>query len=440
MSAGITYGSAKAILATICENGIDPDDSRVQNRTDEAQKEILDSILPVNSMMTVDITASGTTLLLPQEMENALFIEILGGATVNNQTDTTFGWFDIVNQFAYIDPSEAHDLPLVDQFLQPDPNDSTILRRQYDFPGLTPNAMVRVTGAKRWLPIDGDETYLIVQNVPALKEMIQAIEYAENNDPQNADAFRQRCLQRLQAEVKKHLLDPVNAVKRKAAYEADMVNYGVNTFGWTRARLAFELNGGLSLGKSELSRVLEQSEMRLLDKGQWIGTLQEYEATVEGGIILAPKEVETIIAVSFDGQPISLKNIFFRYHKNGGRHFFHCAPELRDEGEIVYPDGTRRRQYRLYASKTEEKTIRFVGKIRWQKKQPTDNMIIKNFEAMRQMCAAILFQKAEKYQEATAAEQMAIQEVDKQLSEYLSGQMLTAPIDWGYHQHRHGLL
>jgi len=450
-SGGITYGAAKAMLAQIVENGIDPSDPRVQTATDFAQKEILDSLIPVNGMMTVDVVASGTTLLLPKEMENALFVEILGGSTVNNQSDTTFGWFDVVNQFAYVSPEEAHDLPLVDQFLQPDPNDATILRRQYDFPGLTPNATVRVTGAKRWLPIVDDSTYLIVQNVPALKEMIQAIEYAENNDPDNADKFRQHCLQRLQSEVKKHLLDPVNSIKRKAAYEADMVNYPKDSFGWTRARLAFELPGGLSLGKSELSRVLEQAEMRVMDKMQAVGTLQEYTAQVSDGMILCPKEVETIIATDFGCASVDVKNIFndYRRHHRGAvsNWFVGLVPELIDEEEIYYPTtGDRRRQYRLReglyrASDTKPiRTMRFIAKLRWVKKAPTDPMTVKNFEGIRQMCQAILFQKAEKYQEAVGSEQMALQEFDKQLSEYLSGQQLTAPTDFNFGNRYHGLL
>jgi hypothetical protein len=439
MSAGITFGAARPMIATVVDNGISADDSRVQYRTDESQKEILDTLLPVNSMMTVDVVASGTTILLPKEMDNAIFVEVLGGASVNNQTDVAFGWYNIVNQFTFVDPSEAHDLPLVDQFLQPDPGDATILRRQYDFPGLTPNSTVRVTGAKRWLPIENDGTYLIVQNVPAIKEMIQAIEYAENNDPQNADLFRKRCLERLQSEVKKHQLDPINSLKRKAVYEADMVNYGVNTFGWTLARLAFELNGGLSMGKSELSRILEQSEMRIMDKIQAIGTLQEYDATVTGGLILAPKEVETIIATSFGCEPLNIKNIFARYHKNG-RYWGGCAAELRDEGEITYANGDRRRQYRLNESSTQSCTLRFVGKLRWLKKNPSDPMIVKNFEGIRLMCTAILNQKAEKWQEANVAEQMAVAEVDKQISEYLSGQILTAPTNFGFGRSHHGLL
>ena len=237
MAGGITFGIAKPQLATVTENGVDQNDPRVQLRTDEAQQRILNLIIPVNGMITADVQSSGTTLLLPKEMENAIEVEVLNNAPVNGQTDVTQGYFDIVNQFAYVDPSMAHDNPLVDQFLQPDPNDSTVLRRQYDYPGLSPNSTVRVTGAKRWQPIENDNTFLLVQNIPALKLMIQAIESEENNDHQGAEAFQKRCLETLEAEIKKHLLDPSNSMRRKANYESDLETYNPQTFGWTRARL-----------------------------------------------------------------------------------------------------------------------------------------------------------------------------------------------------------
>src|SRR5690242_2371088 len=160
MSAGgISFGSARAMLATVIENGVPSDDPRVQVRTDEAQSEILNTMIPVNGMQTVDIIANGTTILLPKEMEAAYEVEVLNNATVNNQTDVTQGWA-MVNQFTYLDPDSSHDNPLVDLFLVPD-TDPTILRRKYDYPGLSPGATVRVTGPKRWLPIANDSTYLI---------------------------------------------------------------------------------------------------------------------------------------------------------------------------------------------------------------------------------------------------------------------------------------
>jgi hypothetical protein len=439
MAGGITYAVAKPVLATVTENGVDPSDPRVLQRTNEAIQRILGfDFITVGGMLTVDVTASGTTLLLPKELENAIEVEVLGGATVNNQTDVTQGWV-MVNQFAYIDPSAAHDNPLVDQFFVPDPNDSTILRHQYDYPGLQPNATVRVTGAKRFVPITQDSDYLIVQNVLAIKYMIQAIESDERNDHQGADAFEKKCVSTLQAEVKKYQADPTNSLKRKADYDADLVNYKKDTFGYTRARLAFELPNALSMGKSELTRLLEQAEMGLMDKIQAIGTIQEYEAQVTSDLsILCPKEVEAIIATKYCGQPLTIKNMFFNYLKHGHRWWSGvCLTELRDEGEIRDSDGDLRRQYRLVGGDaTTAHTFKFIAALRWVKKSPTDYMTIRNFEALRLKCSSILHQKAERYQEAIADEQMAIDQLDKEIRRFLGGQLIVPSTDYGIWSHR----
>lgn len=438
---GLTFGATKAQLATVVENGVCDDDPRVLIRTNEATSAILNEIIPVNAMLTADVLAVGTTLLLPKEFENAIEVEVQGAGQVNSSDDQKQGWYDIVNHFAYVDPNAQQDSPLVDEYLQPDPVTPTILRRQYDFPGLTPNATVRVTGAKRYVPITADGDYLIVQNVLALKYMIQSIERAENNDLQGSEIFRKKCLDLLTAEVKKHQLDPRNSLKRRAGYEADLASFSQDTFGWTRARLAFELPGGLSIGKSELSRLLDMAEMRLISRGQWVGTLQEYTASVVDGHILAPLMVQTIVAIDLCCQPIDVRNVFAEYQKNGTGKSCGCHPSLIDEGEVQYPNGDRRRQYRL-KSTTQAHEISFVGKLRWIKKDPEDFMTIKNFEALRLMCQAIQDQKAERWNEAQIAEASSIREVERELSEYLAGQMITAPVNFGndYPQRWRGIL
>lgn len=441
MSAGgITFGVAAPTLALVTENGVCTDDVRVMRRTNEATQAILNVMIPVNGMATYDVVADGTTLLLPAELENAISYEVQGMGTVNESSDVKVGSYNIVNQFTFVDPAAQLDSQLVDEFLQPDPGDPTILRRQYDFPGLTPNATVRVTGAKRYIPITSNNDYLIVQNVLALKYMIQAIEHAENNDRANAEAFKKDCFDLLTAEVKKHQLDPRQSMKRIAAYEADLVDYPQDTFGWTRARLALELPNGMNLGKSDLTRLLEMAEMRLISRGQWVGTLQEYTASVVDGHILAPLMVQTIIAIDLCGQPIDVRNIFAEYQKNGTGKSCGCHPSLIDEGEAIYPNGDRRRQYRLKSS-TQAHEISFVAKLRWVKKEPTDFLVIKNFEALRLMCQAIQDQKAERWQEAGAAEANSIREVERELSEYLSGQIITAPVNFGNeYPRRYGVL
>lgn len=439
MSAGgITYGSAKSILATVAENGLSPNDPRVLIRVNEAIASILNECIPVNSMLTADVQADGTELFLPKEFEAAYEVKVLGDATeVYGDNDIQRGWFNIVNNFAYVSPDMVMDLELVDLFLQPDPNDASILRRKYDFPGLTPNAIVRVTGPKRYLPITQDNDYLIVQNLLAIKDMMQAIWKRENNDPQGAEIMHKACIDRLHAEIKKHLLDPTNNVRRVAEYDADLANYSTGTFGYTRARLAFELQGGLTMGKTDLTRLLEQAEMTLMNAGQWVGMLQEFTATVDGPTLLAPKEVEAIVAIEDSrtcSHPMLIKNLYARYQNHGHGWWVGCVPELLDEGEVFYPaTGDRRRQYRLSGAVRDELTsdIRFIGLLRWVKKVPTDPMVIKNFEALRLACMSIMESKQGQIDESVKSKQLAIAELDRELNQYLSGQLILAATNFG---------
>lgn len=423
MSAGgLTFGTVKALLAPAVANGIDPNSSRVLLATNSATKALMDEIIAVNGMATYDVVADGTTLLLPKELENAIEVEVLGMGTVNSNSDVKQGFYTLVNNFTYVDPAMHHDNPLVDQFLQPDPSDPTILRRQYDFPGLTPNSTVRVTGKKRYVPITGDNDYLIIQNPEALKSMIVSQERKYRaNDPDGAAKYKADAIQILQAEVKQHLLDPNNSLKRKAAYEADLVNYSQGKMAWVRARLALEIQGALNQGKSELTRILESAERRLMDKGTWKGCLRTYEATVTGGSIYFPAEVQTVLAIDVCGNPIDIRSTFYDYAENGPGLACQCSAILVDQGEDRFTNGDVRRLYKLSGSSTTSTIINIVAKLRWIRKDPDDYMTIQNFEALRLMCMAIIDERNEQWDNALKNQLSAIGTLQDELNDYLRG-------------------
>lgn len=263
---GLQWSDVKADIATVVANGQCGDDSRVIMRANEATKILIDEGIWVNAMATYDVIAVGTELLLPKQLENAIEVEVLNDAQVRNQLDVTQGW-QLVSNFSYVSPESAHDNPLVDLFLHPDPQDSTILRRKYDYPGLQAGATVRVTGAKRFVPITSDDDYLIIQNIPALKQEILAREYLERGSQYAADAkaYHEMAVAALQAEVKKHMLDPTNSLKRKASYQKDLTDFAEGTLGRTRARLALELPGLQNKGKSDITYLVNRAVQMLVD-------------------------------------------------------------------------------------------------------------------------------------------------------------------------------
>lgn len=426
---GLSFSVAAPLLCGVVDNGIDAADPRVMTRTNEATSIILNEIIAVGGMITADIASTGTTLLLPKEFENAIEVEVLSGAKVRGQSDVTEGWYDILNQFTYVDPTMIHDNPLVDLGLVPD-TDPTILRRKYDYPGLESNSIVRVTGAKRYVPITAGGDYLIVQNIEALKLMILSIERNENNAPDEATKYHQQSIELLQNEVKKHQLDPRNSVKRRTGYEDDLTAFSDNSMAWMRARLALEVQGALSLGKSEITRTLGMAERRLMEKGTFKGTLKPYEAEVTCGTVYFPIDVEAVVAADLCCAPIPIRNEFYQFNRNGpGK--ASCSSMLIDLGEEYFPaSGNTRRKYRLNSSENTER-ISVIAKIRWIAKKPSDQMVIKNFEALRLMFSAIMMERAEKWQEAEINQQMAVQILQDELREHLSGQTVTAPTNFG---------
>lgn len=352
MPIGLTFGSEKDKLRMVVENGVAATDPRVKTRANEAIQELLGEIIPVNGMATYDVIVdSSGVLLLPKELENAIEVLPLGKARVNGRSDVVEGWYDLVNQYTYVDPSMAHDNPLVDLFLRPDPITPATLRRAYSFPGVDPGTRVRVTGAKRYVPIVLDTDSLIIQNVPAIKRMIQSIERLENNDPAGGAQYRQMALEILGAEVKKHQLDPRNMMRRKAVYQADLVTYRRGSMGWMRARIALEVPGAQMLGKLELTRLIERAEERLMESGLHKGCIEEFDAAVVCGHVVMPERVESVLAANICGEPIPVRSIFFKYLENGpGDWDCSCGGRLDDEGDIVMADGTRRRKYFVYGA------------------------------------------------------------------------------------------
>jgi hypothetical protein len=192
------------MICGVVDNGVCADDPRVMLRLNEATKIILDNLIPVGGMIIVNITAIDKLVICPPQMENIIFLHPIESATrVFGSSDTAQGWYDVVNNSAYLDPSFAMDNPLVDLGLNSDPQNPKDVRRVYLYPGLEPqDAVLQCTGAKRYQPVTNDDDYLIVQNIEAIKCIILSVERYENNAPDDAVKYRQTGLELLQAEVK----------------------------------------------------------------------------------------------------------------------------------------------------------------------------------------------------------------------------------------------
>lgn len=415
------------MICGVVDNGVCSDDSRVLVRLNEATKIILDMMIPVGGMATYDVVTTGiagnTTdsyLLLPPQLENAIEVMVLD-SSVYGDTDIREGWYEIISQSTYVDPGQQHDNPLVDQGLVPDPLDPYTLRRKFLYPGLAPNAHVRVTGAKRFIPLAQDTDFLIVQNIEAIKCVILSIERYENNDPDGAQKYRASGLEILQGEVKKHILDPRNYMRRKAAYQEDLINFPESTLGWTRANIALDIDLALRAGRMDLTWSINQMERRIMQAGLYKDCIESIRAEVVGGQVYMPINVQSVLAVSLDGRPIPIRSQFFEQLENGPG-AFSCSDTLIDQGEVYFAAAQKfRRLYRLNADCSTTRCLTAVVKLRWLPKQPADMMVIKNYEAMRLMMTAKFLEEKEDWQNAQINQQQAFQIMEKELRDYLAG-------------------
>jgi hypothetical protein len=422
VAGGLQFRDVAPMICGVVDNGVCPDDPRVLVRLNEATRMILNTLIPVGGMVSANVTAIETYLILPPQMENAIEA-VPVDAKVRGSSDIVGGWYEIVNQSTYLDPFQHHDNPLVDLGLWPLPgDDQEILHRVYQYPGLEPNnAVVMVTGAKRFIPTRIDEDYVIVQNIQALKDMILSIERNENGAKDESLKYRQSALELLQGEVKQHQMDPRNYMRRKAEYNDDLVTFAPNTLGWVRANIALDIEAALKTGKSDLTWSINKVEERLMRRAIWKDTITQIQTEVTGGYIYFPVNVQSVLAIDLDGNPIPIRSQFFEHLENGPG-MFSSHPMLKDMGDEYFPvTMTTRRKYLLNATCSEGSCINAVCKLRWLPKKPNDLMVIKNYEAIRQMMSAKFLEEAEKWQEAQANAQSAIDILQKEVNEYLSG-------------------
>jgi hypothetical protein len=423
IAGGLRFKDVAPMICGVVDNGVCFDDPRVMVRLNEATKMILDLLIPVGGMVVANVTAIEAFLILPEQMESVIEAVPIGGAKVRGSSDIAQGWYEIVNQSIYLDPAQQHDNPLIDVGLWPLPDqDQEILHRIYAYPGLQPNnAVVRVTGPRRYRPVTNDEDYLIVQNVQALKDMILSIERGENSAKDESEKYKQSAMQLLQGEVKKHLMDPRNYMRRKAEYENDLIRFVPNSLGWVRANLALDVDAALRTGKRDLTWSLNKAEERLMRRAIWKDTIRQMQTEVVGGYVYFPVDVQSVLAVDLNGQPIPIRSQFFQHLDNGPGMDPGCSM-LIDQGDEYFPVTRQtRRKYKLIADCNELQCINAVCKLRWIPKKPTDLMVIKNYEALRLMVTSKFLEEQEKWQEAQANAQNAIDTLQKELTDYLAG-------------------
>ena len=195
-------------------------------------------------------------------------------------------------------------------------------RRYYcdDIPAVAasdPPVRVRVTGVRRFIPIQNDTDFLIIANLGSLRLEMMALDREDGNDFQGSAEFHKRALDLLEAEAKTYQHDPTRVTYRKAQCINDEANYDKNQLGHVRARLALENPQFLRIGLRTITRALNTAQERLISQGHWKNTVINLWLKILGdGYVIPPPNVESITTLSIKGRPMTMRNRWFESHED----------------------------------------------------------------------------------------------------------------------------
>jgi hypothetical protein len=266
-----------------------------------------------------------------------------------------------------------------------------------------------------------------------IRLMVQSFVLESYDDLQQKDpTLRKYDVATLSQELQKRAYDlqeaqlaEDTALARHTTYENVLANSDPTMMGYAVARLALDLPDGLKMTSTEIRRLANSAESRLIDRGKWKGTIDEFEADIATGCVLFPRDTQTILAASLCGEPIRIQGRFFEYHENGPGFLDPtqraCAAMLIDQGEVTMNTGAVRRKYKVMVPQDSTGRVRVLAKRRWIIKEDLDTLVIRNYEALRLTVQAILAERQGQVDVAGAFESQAIDILTKELQEYQGG-------------------
>jgi hypothetical protein len=168
-----------------------------------------------------------------------------------------------------------------------------------------------------------------------------------------------------------------------------------DSFGYHWGRIGLELPEAYKLSDSAVKRIVNAAEEQLMFAGKWVGTVAEYTLAVNAtGEFFLPREVETILFLSFDGDP---KPVHDRLNEwiRGGTGYRETDDSWRegavDRGEVIDPaDGFLKRKYWITLPNVVP-TVRILAKRRFvPHAADADKMYLRNYQAIYEATKGIL--------------------------------------------------
>ena len=208
--------------------------------------------------------------------------------------------------------------------------------------------------------------------------------------PELAASLKQQAF----ADVERDVMTEIEGTRR-ATREALLASAN-DTFGYHWGRIGLELPEAYKLSDSAVQRLINSAEEQLMLAGKWVGTVAEYTLSVNAtGEFFLPREVETILYMSFDGDP---KPVHDRLNEwlHGGTGYRETDDAWRqgavDRGEAVDPaDGFLKRKYWLTLPAGTVPVVRILAKRRFvPHTADVDKMYLRNYQAIFEATKGIL--------------------------------------------------
>lgn len=184
-------------------------------------------------------------------------------------------------------------------------------------------------------------------------------------------------------------------IRRETRYALTLTS--PQSYGYTWGRVGLGFPEALTFSNNAIKRAVTSAEEALMMSGKWVGTIGEYTLTLSNsGEVFLPREIETVLFVSFDGDPRPVHDRFAEYMTGGtgiktldnpGRSGFS------DLGDVVdTADGKTKRKYWVTVPQEDKATvIRYLAKRRFvPHTTDAEPMYLSNYEAVSQAAMALL--------------------------------------------------
>jgi len=209
--------------------------------------------------------------------------------------------------------------------------------------------------------------------------------------PEIATGLKQQAL----AAVERDVMTAIEATRR--ATREGLLATDNDTFGYHWGRIGLELPEAYRLSDSAVKRMVNAAEEQLMFAGKWVGTVAEYTLSVSAtGEFFLPREVETILYMSFDGNPKSVHDRLNEWMR-GGTGYRETDDAWRqgavDRGESIDPaDGFLKRKYWITLPGAGDiPVVRILAKRRFvPHTSDSEKMYLRNYQAIFEATKGIL--------------------------------------------------